>query len=52
MTTTVTKTRKQTNHVLHLILTICTAGAWGVFVWAPITVYNSMRHDKAVSRTR
>lgn len=26
-------TRKQVNHLLHLVLTILTAGAWLVMVW-------------------
>lgn len=46
----VTRTRKQTSHTFHLIMTLLTGGAWGLFVWLPITIYNSMRHDKAVSR--
>ncbi len=46
----VTKTRKHTSHTFHLIMTILTAGAWGLFVWLPITIYNSMRHDKHVTR--
>jgi hypothetical protein len=27
------------NHVLHLILTIITGGAWGLFVWLPIVIF-------------
>jgi hypothetical protein len=48
----VTKTRKQTSHTFHLLMTIFTAGFWGVFVWLPITIYNSMRHDKAKTKIR
>ena len=33
-----------------LIMTILTFGMWAVFVWIPITIYNSMRHDKAKTR--
>lgn len=37
----VTKTRKRTSHGLHLFLTIVTLGAWGVFVWLPITIWHA-----------
>lgn len=46
----VTKTRKQTSHTFHLIMSILTCGVWAIFVWFPITIYNSMRHDKAKTR--
>lgn len=46
----VTRTRKQTSHTFHLLMTILTFGMWGLFVWLPITIYNSMRHDKARTR--
>jgi hypothetical protein len=46
----VTKSRKQTSHTFHLLMTIITFGAWGILVWLPITIYNAMRHDKQVTR--
>ena len=36
----VTKERKRTSHGLHLFLTIVTAGAWGLFVWLPLTLWH------------
>jgi hypothetical protein len=38
----VSKERRRTSHGLHLVLTICTAGAWGVLVWFPITVWHKI----------
>jgi hypothetical protein len=38
----VTKTRKDTSHAFHLIMTIMAFGMWGVFVWIPITIWHSM----------
>lgn len=38
----VTKQRKDTSHTFHLIMTIITGGAWGIFVWLPITIWHSM----------
>jgi hypothetical protein len=36
----VTKERKRTSHGLHLFLTIVTGGAWGLFVWLPLTMWH------------
>jgi hypothetical protein len=36
----VAKTRKQTSHGLHLILTIGTFGLWGICVWLPLTLWH------------
>lgn len=36
----VSKTRKKTSHGLHLVLTICTGGIWGLFVWLPLTLWH------------
>jgi hypothetical protein len=47
---TVTYVPKETNHVLHLILTILTCGAWGLFVWLPITIIHKMGKDKVITR--
>lgn len=30
---------KRPNHVLHLLLTIFTAGLWGLFVWLPLSIF-------------
>ena len=40
MTKEVSKTRKDTSHLFHLIMTILTCGLWGLFVWLPITVWH------------
>jgi len=45
----VTRVPVKTNHVLHLILTILTAGVWGVLVWLPLGLINSMRSKKQVT---
>lgn len=36
----VSKSRKKTSHGLHLVLTICTVGMWGIFVWLPLTLWH------------
>lgn len=41
---------KKTNHVLHLILTFATCGAWG-FVWAGVAIYNAFAKDKVTTVT-
>lgn len=47
----VTKQRKDTSHVLHLVLTVVTLGAWGVLVWLPITLWHKMGpRRKSVTR--
>lgn len=49
----VTKERKDTSHLLHLILTIITAGVWGVLVWLPLTLWHKMGpKKKTVTRAR
>lgn len=44
----VTKERKRTSHGLHLFLTICTAGLWGLCVWLPITTWHKVGPKKKV----
>jgi hypothetical protein len=44
------KSPKHTSHGLHLFLTIITGGAWGLFVWIPITIWNKSTHEKSVTR--
>lgn len=44
----VTKQRKDTSHGLHLVLTICTFGMWGIFVWLPITIWHKVGPKKKV----
>lgn len=49
----VTKQRKSTSHTFHLIATICTGGAWGLFVWAPLTLWHRYGpRRKVVTRYR
>lgn len=36
------------NHILHLILSIITAGVWALFVWLPVTVFGGEKR-KTVS---
>lgn len=33
------------NNTLHLILTICTAGLWGIFVWAPLAIFGGEKRS-------
>jgi hypothetical protein len=40
--TAVSKSRKDTSHLLHLVLTILTAGIWGLLVWLPITLWHKV----------
>lgn len=48
----VTKSPKRTSHTFHLLMTILTAGVWGLFVWLPLTVLHKFQHEKSVSRIR
>lgn len=41
----VTYVPRKTNHLLHLILTFATCGAW-LFVWPLVVLYNHMTKDK------
>lgn len=36
---------RRPNHVLHLILSIITAGLWAVFVWFPIAVFGGEKRQ-------
>jgi len=36
----VTKVRKRTSHGFHLVMTWCTLGMWGLFVWWPLTMWH------------
>jgi hypothetical protein len=40
--------KKNTSHVLHLILSICTGGLW-VIVWVLVAMQNN-RHNNAIDR--
>lgn len=42
-------TKQRINHVLHLLLTIITAGLWGLFVWLPLGLTNSSRRAMCTS---
>jgi hypothetical protein len=48
---TVTSVPVHTSHTFHLLMTIFTAGAWGIFVWLPMTIINSMRREKHITRS-
>ncbi|GJF07708.1 hypothetical protein [Pseudonocardia sp. D17] len=45
---TKTKHRKRTSHGLHLFLTIVTGGAWGLFVWLPLSLWHRYGPRRAV----
>lgn len=51
-TKAITKQPVHTNHVFHLIMTLLTCGLWGLFVWLPMTILNSLRREKVVTRYR
>jgi hypothetical protein len=36
-------------HTMHLILTILTAGMWGLFVWLPLGLLHSMSRGRKVT---
>ena len=38
------------SHTFHLIATICTCGAWGLFVWLPMWIYRMMIRRKTVTK--
>lgn len=42
----VSKERKRTSHGLHLVLTIVTAGMWGLLVWLPLTMWHKFGPKK------
>ncbi len=46
----VSRAPKRTSHGLHLFLTIITFGAWGVFVWLPLTIIHKFQREKTVTR--
>lgn len=44
----ITYERKRTSHGLHLFLTIITAGAWGLLVWLPLTMWHKLGPKKHI----
>ena len=36
----VSKTRRNTSHGFHLVMTFLTGGLWGLFVWAPMVAWH------------
>lgn len=48
----ITRQPVRTSHTFHLLMTIFTFGLWGIFVWLPISIINSMRREKVVTRYR
>lgn len=49
---TVTYVPRKTNHTFHLVMTVLTGGIWGVCVWLPIGIINSMSREKIVTKQR
>lgn len=47
----VTKSKVHTSHTFHLLMTVLTGGFWGLFVWLPMIIINSMRKEKSVTRS-
>ena len=53
MTKEVSKTRKDTSHLFHLIMTILTFGVWGLLVWLPMTLWHKLGpRRKTVTRSK
>jgi hypothetical protein len=48
----VTREPVRTSHTFHLLMTIFTFGIWGIFVWLPITLINSMRTKRVVTKVK
>lgn len=48
----ITHERVRTSHTFHLLMTLLTLGAWGIFVWLPITVFNGLRRRRVVTRVK
>lgn len=46
----VTRSPKRTSHGFHLLMTLLTFGMWAPFVWLPVTIWNSIKRDKGVTR--
>jgi hypothetical protein len=46
----VTTQKRRTSHGLHLFLTIITFGAWGLFVWLPLTIIHMLHKEKTTTR--
>jgi len=44
----VTKVRKNTSHTFHLVMTIITAGVWGLLVWLPIVMWHKFGPRKKI----
>lgn len=42
----VSKTKKDTSHTFHLIMSVITLGTWAVFVWIPITIWHKVGPKK------
>jgi len=36
-------TKEKVNHVLHLILSVCTVGLWAGIVWLPLMILNMFK---------
>lgn len=40
----------RTSHGVHLVMTFLTLGLWAPFVWLPLTIINSLRRRRVVTR--
>lgn len=49
---TVSYVPRKTSHGFHLVMTVLTGGIWGLFVWLPIAIINSMSREKIVTKQR
>lgn len=48
----VTRERVRTSHTFHLLMSLFTGGLWAVFVWLPMTIINSMRRRRVVTKIK
>ncbi len=48
---TITKTPKKTNHILHLLLSIVSAGIW-LPIWVIVALVNAFRSDVSVTERK
>jgi len=49
----VTKSKQDTSHTFHLIMSLLTCGLWALFVWGPIVIWHAIGPKaKSVTRAR
>lgn len=44
----VTKTRRETNHTFHLLMTVLTCSLWAFVVWLPMILWHKLGPKKKV----